>query len=148
MDRIPEDGVVDLQPLFFKLTFDTTMFLLFGDAVEAMDWGKVAGQETRFASAFNTGQDYLASRGRLGDLYWLINDKTFREACKTCHQFVDEAVAKALQEGEKRDEDEDSYVFIKALVQQTRDPQILRDQCLNVLLAGRDTTGCCLTWSL
>jgi len=28
LDQIPEDGIVDLQPLFFRLTSDTTTFLL------------------------------------------------------------------------------------------------------------------------
>ena len=149
--------MVDLQPLCFKLTFDTTMFLLFGDSVSAMDWDRVSGQESKFAEAFTTAQDYLSHRGRLGPFYWLLNDKTFREACKTCHQFVDEAVAKALDaSSEKKGHPGDhvdasekgGYVFIDALVQQTRDPQVIRDQCLNLLLAGRDTTGCCLTWTL
>ncbi|KAG9250648.1 cytochrome P450 [Emericellopsis atlantica] len=148
INDIPENGVVDLQPLCFKLTFSTTMFLLFGDAVEAMDWGKVVGQESRFSAAFSLGQDYLASRGRLNGLYWLVNDKKFREACRVCHEFVDGAVADALEDSDKkRAEKEESYVFIKALLQQTRDPKVLRDQCLNVLLAGRDTTGCCMAWS-
>ena len=39
-------------------------------------------------------------------------------------------------------------MFIDALIQETRDKKELRDQCLNVLLAGRDTTACCLTWTL
>lgn len=138
-----------MQPLCFKLTFNTTMFLLFGDDVEDAEWGEVAGQESKFAAAFNLAQDYLASRGRLGDLYWLLNDRKFKEACDMCHQFVDGAVERALATSESKETDEkEGYVFIKALVQQTRDPQVLRDQCLNVLLAGRDTTGCCLTWSL
>jgi len=156
---VPADGVVDLQPLCFKLTFDTTMFLLFGDSVADDGWGRVAGQESEFAKAFNTAQDYLAHRGRLGGFYWVLNDAKFRNACATCHRFVDEAVAKALstadarrsgKTGEKQGEDDakTSYVFVEALAQQTRDPQVLRDQCLNVLLAGRDTTGCCLQWTL
>jgi len=133
------------------------MFLLFGNsAVSASDWGQVAGKESEFATAFNTAQDYLATRGRFGPFYWLINDKTFRDACKTCHRFVDEAVSKALQasasKGSLKDVDADGeragYVFVDALVQQTRDPEVIRDQCLNVLLAGRDTTGCCLQWTL
>ena len=51
-----------------------------------------------------------------------------------------------LEDGTKDDEKE-SYVFVEALAQQTKDPLVLRDQCLNVLLAGRDTTGCCLQWT-
>ena len=156
IDAIPEDGVVDLQPLCFKLTFDTTMFILFGNSVSANDWDQVTGQESKFAEAFNSAQEYLAYRGRLGTLHWVLNTRRFRDACKICHQFVDEAVSKALEtsqrskaavagdeKGEKR-----TYVFVEALMEQTQDPQVIRDQCLNVLLAGRDTTGCCLQWTL
>lgn len=82
------------------------------------------------------GQDYLVSRGKLGNLYWLANDKAFRDACNTCHHFIDEAVLKAM---EKEGKEDVSYVFIESLVRQTRDPQVLRDQCLNMMLIGRDT---------
>ncbi|KAF2963475.1 hypothetical protein GQX73_g10098 [Xylaria multiplex] len=146
---IPADGEVDLQPLFFKLTFETTMFLLFGEY--AYDLEGVTEHESSFASAFNLAQEYLAHRGRLGHMYWLFNGKPFRDACKICHDFIDTAVAKALaaSEGKSQNsqEEEGNYIFIDALVQQTRDPIVLRDQCLNVLLAGRDTTGCCLSWT-
>jgi cytochrome P450 len=154
VDAIPEDGIVNLQPLFFKLTFDTTMFLLFGNSVSVADWDQVAGQESEFSKAFNLSQDYLSHRGRLGAFYWLLSDKAFRDACKTCHQVVDAAIAKALEASAKGRrqaedaEDDGNYVFVEALVQQTRDPRVLRDQCLNVLLAGRDTTACCLSWTV
>lgn len=153
IDAVPKDGsTIDLQPLFFKLTFHTTMFLLFGESVSALDWGEVAGQESEFAQAFNLAQDYLAHRGRLGQFYWLLNDRAFRDACKTCHRFVDEAVEKALLTSANIHEDKaaelrSNYVFIDALTQQTQDRKVLRDQCFNVLLAGRDTTGCCLSWT-
>ncbi|QLI72644.1 uncharacterized protein G6M90_00g083950 [Metarhizium brunneum] len=154
IESIPGDGIVDLQPLFFKLTFDTTMFLLFGNSVNSSDWGQVAGQESKFAQAFNLSQEYLSHRGRLGPFYWLLNDKAFRDACKTCHDFMDKGIAKALEAfaqtdhgGKGEDRDADTYVFVEALMQQTRDPRVLRDQCLNVLLAGRDTTACCLHWT-
>ena len=158
---VPEDddGVVDLQPLCFRLTFDTTMFLLFGSSVDAADWGHVTGQESDFAKAFNVAQEYLAHRGRLGPFYWLLGGKALRDACSTCHRFVDAAVSKALEAHEARhpttaradeeakDDEHDSYAFVESLLQQTTDLQVIRDQCLNVLLAGRDTTGCCLQWT-
>ncbi|KAI0399301.1 cytochrome P450 [Xylaria palmicola] len=147
---IPAGDAVDLQPLFFKLTFETTMFLLFGEY--AYDLNGVTEQESTFANAFNLGQDYLAHRGRLGHMYWLFSGKKFRDACRTCHTFIDEVVGKALRasedKGQHREADsEGNYIFIDALVQQTQDPIVLRDQCLNILLAGRDTTGCCLSWT-
>ncbi|KID69350.1 cytochrome P450 52A11, partial [Metarhizium hybridum] len=112
------------------------MFLLFGNSVNSSDWGQVAGQESKFAQAFNLSQEYLSDRGRLGPFYWLLNDKAFRDACKTCHDFMDKGIAKALEafvqtdhggKGEHRDAD--TYVFVEALMQQTRDPRVLRDQC-------------------
>lgn len=74
-----------------------------------------------------------------------------------CHQFVDDAVAKALNASSGKEFDvgdydsrgeKGSYAFIDALVEETRNPQVIRDQCLNLLLAGRDTTGTCLGWTL
>jgi cytochrome P450 len=149
--NIPEDSLVDLQPLFFRLTFDTTTFILFGKTFSSLKDDQTAGDESEFAKAFNLSQDYLCSRGRLGDLYWLMGGKEFRNACKTCHDFVDASVQKALQESasiRKDSSEKKNYVFLDALVEETQNPKILRDQCLNVLLAGRDTTACCLSWAL
>lgn len=149
ISSIPEDDTVDLQPLFFRLTFETTLFLLFGQYLPSLKSDGIASHENEFAEAFNLGQDYLAQRGRLGDFYWLLGGSKFRKACKICHDFVDSAVKKALDcSATKKASDADSYVFIDALVKESSDPKVLRDQCLNILLAGRDTTACCLTWTL
>lgn len=144
---------MDLQPLFFRLTFDTTTFLLFGETLSSLQSREIAGQETEFAQAFNLGQEYLSHRGRLGAFCWIANTPEFRRACKASHHFIDQVVQKALDAtdalGPKNsaDETKEQYVFIDALIQETRDKKELRDQCLNVLLAGRDTTACCLTWT-
>ncbi|KAF1944967.1 cytochrome P450 52A11 [Clathrospora elynae] len=154
VDKISVDSVVDLQPLFFRLTFDTTTFLLFGKTLSSLQSSDIAGQESEFSMAFNLGQDYLSHRGRLGEFYWLANTPEFRRACKTSHRFVDQAIQTALDDADapqtegSTEEAEQRYVFIDALIQETRDKKELRDQCLNVLLAGRDTTACCLTWTL
>lgn len=150
IDFIPENEPVDLQPLFFRLTFDTTLFLLFGKHLPSLKSEGIADRESEFAKAFNTGQDFLAQRGRLGDFYWLLGGPKFRRACRICHDFVDNAVQKALESSTKGlpDRSEEAYTFIDALIQESRDPKFLRSQCLNILLAGRDTTACCLTWTL
>ncbi|KAI4939601.1 uncharacterized protein J4E92_000887 [Alternaria infectoria] len=154
IDHVRPDSIVDLQPLFFRLTFDTTTFLLFGKTLSSLQSSDIAGQESEFAAAFNLGQDYLSHRGRLGELYWLASTPEFWQACKTSHRFVDDAIQRALDNAENTEpekveaEDRKHYVFIDALIQETRNKKELRDQCLNVLLAGRDTTACCLTWAL
>jgi cytochrome P450 len=49
------EEIVDLQPLFFRLTLDTTTAFLFADSVHCLSAAKEAG-ETTFAGAFNTAQ--------------------------------------------------------------------------------------------
>ena len=144
------DQTIDLQPLFFRLTMDTTMAVLFGRSLDAASEQNEA-EEAAFAQAFDRAQHKLAQRGRLGDLYWILDGLSFRRSCRKVHAFVDRIVADALAEkkagGSSRTR-EDRYVFLKALMDKTRDPKVLRDQCINVLLAGRDTTACLLSWTM
>lgn len=147
--RIPPNEIVDLQPLFFHLTLDTTTFLLFGISMSALSSEDIAYQESEFANAFNLGQDYLSHRGFLGNFYWLLNDKRFRDACRVCHRFVNDAIGKVIESSNVHTKDARGRGnIINAIIQETRDPKVLRDQCLNILLAGRDTTACCLSWAL
>jgi cytochrome P450 len=149
---IPNNAVVDLQPLFFQFTFDTTTFLLFGKSMNSLQATSSQDtsntRETKFSEAFRISQDFLFRRGRLGDQYWLIDGKEFRKHCSIVHQFIDEAVTEALSVKYQDEKADDVHSFLDALIQETRDPKVLRDQLLNVMLAGRDTTACCLTWIL
>ena len=144
------DGILDLQPLFFRLTLDTTMAVLFGKTLDSLKT-KISGDEVFFARAFDQAQHELARRGRLGDLYWLLDGITFRRSCKVVHEFVDKIVGDALNETKSptsSQEPSGRYVFLTALISKTRDQRVLRDQLINILLAGRDTTACLLSWTM
>ena len=149
---IQADHFTDLQPLFFQFTFDTTTFLLFGKSMNSLQatstQDAVTAREIEFSEAFRVSQHYLFRRGRLGDAYWLIGGKDFRKQCSIVHRFIDEAVQEALSVEHQHQKPEDVHSFLDALIQETRDPRVLRDQLLNIMLAGRDTTACCLTWTL
>lgn len=151
---IPTDQFIDLQPLFFQFTFDTTTFLLFGKSMNSLQATSTSAQnaadarEAEFSEAFRISQDFLFRRGRLGDMYWLIGGSEFRKQCSIVHRFIDEAVQEALSVEHQDGKLGDVHSFLDALIQETRDPRVLRDQLLNVMLAGRDTTACCLTWTL
>ena len=70
-----KNPVIDLQPLFFRFTLDTTTAFLFGESVESLKDLESAGEQT-FGDAFNTAQEYVAKRFRLLELYWLIGGRT------------------------------------------------------------------------
>ena len=138
---------IDLQPLFFRLTLDTTTAFLFGESVESLKTPEAVGEKT-FATSFNTAQQWVTKRYRLLDLYWLINGKEFRDACKAVHDFADQIIERNLSPDRVTTGVAGRYVFLDTVAEKTRDRAALRGQIINLLTAGRDTTACLLSWTL
>src|SRR5258708_2993285 len=63
---ITTNELIDLQRLFFRFTFDTTTFLLFGKSMNSLKATPAQGQadsrEARFSEAFRGSQDMLFRR--------------------------------------------------------------------------------------
>ena len=62
------------------------------------------------------------------------------------NQYIDQALRLPQDELEKMTKSDDGYTFLHALASYTRDREVLRDQIVAVLLAGRDTTAVTLSW--
>ncbi|KAK6200465.1 cytochrome P450 [Scheffersomyces amazonensis] len=147
----------DIQELFFRFTVDTATAVLFGQSVESLKDSFIGFTDPEdnfdgrrdFANAFNKSQEYVAKRAMLNDLYFLINPQEFKESNAKVHRFADHYVNKALnvssEELEKASKEQ--YIFLYELVKETRNPKVLRDQLLNILLAGRDTTASLLSFT-
>lgn len=144
---IPKDGrPIDLQPLFFGLTLDTTTDLIFGASVKSLrEVGLSRGNE--FAEQFNIAQNYVVQRFRLLDFYWLIGGQKFKRSCAAVHKFVDDIIENSQQEARKDPGKNSRYVFFDTIAKYHNDRKAIREQLVNVLLAGRDTTACLLTWT-
>lgn len=141
------DGPFDLQSLFYRFTVDTATKFLFGSSVDALGEFDKNEQDinlvnlSNFAESFNAATKTVALRAVAQSFYWLVNSKKFRKNCATIHQFADVYVHKALNMSEEELKNQDGYTFLFELVEQTRNPRLIRDQALNILLAGRDTTA-------
>lgn len=140
-----EGGIIDLQPLFFRLTLNVTTEFLLGESIESLKGPESTGEET-FAEAFDIAQEYIAKRFRFLDFYWLIDGKRFRDACKKVHYFADKIIDRNLSENSL--DGQRKYVFLRAMSEKTPDRTGLRSQIINILTAGRDTTACLLSWVL
>jgi len=139
--------VVDLQPLFFRFTMDTATHFLFGQAVDSLETGSPS--EGAFAGAFNVAQECLARRIRLGNLYWLTGTQRLKKASKVVHDHVEDIIERAMNGAANNVESKEGrYVFLEKLLEETKDKKALRDQLVNILIAGRDTTACLLSWAL
>ncbi|KAL8830337.1 MAG: hypothetical protein Q9170_005773 [Blastenia crenularia] len=108
---LPEKGVVDLQPLFFRLTLDTTTAFLFGESVNSLQALDPAGEST-FASAFNSAQDFVAKRMRLQNLYWLVSGRKFTAACEDVHRFADQIIDRNLSR-DKEGSDPGNFLLVR-----------------------------------
>ncbi|EQL01406.1 cytochrome P450 52A12 [Ophiocordyceps sinensis CO18] len=144
---------LDLQELFFRLTLDSATQFLFGESVNSQlghdGQAPAAKGDVSFAQAFDKSQFTLAFGSRLGSHYWLVHTCKFKKHVARVHSFVNHFVDIAMKQG--RDEkgqggQKGDYVFLHALARETQDPEELRSQLLNILLAGRDTTAGTLSW--
>lgn len=80
--------VVDLQPLFFRLTLDTSPGHLFGESVKSFKAPECANEQP-FSDAFITAQAFVTKHFRLPDPYWMIGDFKFQRSCENVHPFLD-----------------------------------------------------------
>ncbi|RAQ55487.1 cytochrome P450 [Aspergillus flavus] len=147
---------VDIQIILFRLTLDSATEFLFGKSCNSQLTAleKDAGEMSdSFLNSFDRCAWYLAARLRFERLYWIVNNKEFRECTRVVHELVDGYVHAALQKAQQTEKPADPergshYVFVDALTATTQDPKELRDECLNVLIAGRDTTASLLSWNI
>lgn len=138
-----------MQPLFFSLTLDTTTALLLGRSVYSLRADIDQDVDNKaFSESFNLAQEGLAKRFRIAPWDFLYNPPSFRQACKTVHRYVERYIEQRNLLEKNRDSQDESYNFIDQVAKESASNTQLRDQLLNVLLAGRDTTACCLSWTL
>ncbi|KAK7914389.1 hypothetical protein PG985_012092 [Apiospora marii] len=142
---------LDLAPLLFKLTLDTSTDFIFGRSTHTLKKGGAItdkkGQE--IDHHFNEAKVWIDKRGALAKFYWLLNSKEFKEHCDTIHDFAGSIVAERLANKTEKAEKTRSggrYNLLSELAKETQDARELRNETLHVLIAGRDTTGCLLGW--
>jgi cytochrome P450 len=155
---IGKDGwtdTIDLLPLFFRLTVDSSTEFLFGETVGTQlaalpaYTGADKYKHTEFVKAFENSQECLAKAFRLNDFYALGITKEYKNYCKTVHEWIDHFVQKALNhDKEKQLEggEKERYVFLEQLAEATKNPIEIRDQLLSIFIAGRDTTASLLSF--
>ncbi|KAI5846839.1 cytochrome P450 [Tricharina praecox] len=145
-----ENRCVEMQELYKKLTMDSSSDFLVGSPVgslfpDADDKGGVSSQT--FSEAFDVAEVTIATRWALSNLYWLYSPKRFRVACAAVRGMIRGYVVESLQVRAEKKKGQNRYVFLDALADTTQEPQVLQDQVLSVLLAGRDTTSALLSWT-
>ncbi|KAJ5129374.1 uncharacterized protein N7515_005413 [Penicillium bovifimosum] len=144
--KSPSGGkVVDVSSLFFRYTLDAVTDYLLGQGTDSLE-----NPQTSFAEAFRYVQRRQAELFRFGVFASVMSRTEFRKNLKIMEQFLQPFIDTVLKLS-AADLDEKlskRETFLDALARFTRDPRILRDQLVAVLLAGRDTTAGTLSFCL
>ena len=145
----------DIQEYFFRYTVDTATEFLFGDSLYGL-MDETIGETSPvefdgakdFYHAFTYSQESLATRALFQGAYWLFNTPSFRKSNAIVHKFAAYYINKALNmtDEELDKNSKGGYIFLYQLVKETRNPKVLQDQLLNIMIAGRDTTAGLLTF--
>jgi cytochrome P450 len=62
--------------------------------------------------------------------------------------FIEQTLALPPEELEKLSKSDKEFTFLHNIARFSRDPKVIRDQLMAVLLAGRDTTAATLSWTI
>ncbi|EIN04294.1 cytochrome P450 monooxygenase pc-3 [Punctularia strigosozonata HHB-11173 SS5] len=174
-ERVREGVAVDVQDLVARFTLDSATVFLFGQRVHSLgaplpyphnhrNGAAAAGQSASareaeaFARAFGASQDVLAQRATVGPIWPLFEMKRdgTAEPMRIVNAFIDPILKEAMRKrpagevrsGEGKEEVADEDTLLDYLVRQTSDTTLIKDEILNIMIAGRDTTATTLTSAL
>ncbi|ODA76588.1 hypothetical protein RJ55_07858 [Drechmeria coniospora] len=145
VDMNKADGaVIEISDLFYRYTLDVATDFLLGTDVKSL-----TNPKQEFADAFNEVQRVQNIITRTNKLHWLVPKFTFRAGLRTINRFVHTFIDRTLRlPPDELARSDKSYTFLHELARFTRDPNVIRDQVIAILLAGRDTTAGTLSWAL
>jgi len=96
-----------------------------------------------FNEAFTYGMTKIGLQARVGKLATIIPDSKATKSKEFIHEYIGAYVRKTLQHTAAGDAkiNPDRYIFLEHLAQAGYSERKIRDELLNILLAGRDTTA-------
>lgn len=129
-----DGSTFDMNDMCFRFTLDTATDFLLGGSVNAIE-----NPAHEFSRAFQDIQSFQNLITRVGPLYRVLPRKKFNADLKILNDFVEPYVQRTLQISNEdlKDKKDTEYNFLHALAQYTRDPRMLRDQLVAVLIAAR-----------
>ncbi|KAK8062505.1 hypothetical protein PG997_014602 [Apiospora hydei] len=126
----------------FDLTFSVITEFLLGPAASTS-----SAEGKAFAEFFNTAFKWISKRERLKAFYWLIDGWEFRASCRRARGLVEGIIRRTQQFIDDSGSMEDRIALFR-LMKDDNDIGEIRDQFMNLLLAGRDTSGSLLCWCM
>jgi cytochrome P450 len=144
---VPKDGAkVDLQPLFFRFTLDTSIELLIGQDVSL---------KQHVTDMFDHTEGLIGYEFLLSFIPFRPSRREYLKASRLCHEWIDLYVHKAIEEhryqasstfaAKDMASDTGKYSLLHELVKETYDVPRVRGELIGMLTAARETTASVLS---
>lgn len=168
--RVQSGIPFNFEDLIARFTLDSSTEFLFGQSVDSLHadlpyphtvtaplgYIQAKSASDDFVQAFEDAKRAILERLRSGILWpvaELFGDKS-RPAMKVIDAYIDPILQLALER--KRinkcsplaDEHHDAHTLLDHLLSSTEDRQIIKDEIMNIMVAGRDTTMSTLTFAV
>jgi cytochrome P450 len=101
-----------------------------------------------FGYHLDAGKSWICAKSFFGRWHSFITSPQFARHCREVHRLVDEFVMARLSSPAQTNkvQTKNKFSLLDELAKHTQDPIELRNETLQVLNAGRDTTGALLGW--
>ncbi|KAI1401346.1 cytochrome P450 monooxygenase CYP539B5 [Hypoxylon fuscum] len=147
LTKLPPSGqTVDIMDVLYRMTLDVTTEFLLGACVDSL-----SNPQNEFAKAFNDVQKIQMMITTVGPFEAFLPRRRYNEGIRVLDRFmmpyIEQALALPQDELEKLSNSDKHFTFLHSIARYTRNRQVLRDQIIAVLLAGRDTTAATLSWA-
>ncbi|KAL7913384.1 cytochrome P450 [Trichoderma velutinum] len=148
ISKLPPAGqTVDICDLFYRMTLDAITDYLLGHSVESLD-----NPNGKFTTAFTKVQRTQMLLAILAPFRRFIPKGEYYKGIKVLEEFVQPFIDATLtltpEELESISKSDKEFTFLHNMALFSRDPKVIRDQIMAVLLAGRDTTAATLSWTI
>ncbi|KAL7627839.1 hypothetical protein AAE478_002034 [Parahypoxylon ruwenzoriense] len=147
LTKLPPSGeTVDIMDLLYRMALDVTTDFLLGEGVDSL-----GNPRSEFAKAFNDVQRIQMMLTTIGPFRILVPRGRYNRGIRILDRFmmpyIEQALALPQEELEKISNSDKHFTFLHSIARYTRNRQVLRDQIIAVLIAGRDTTAATLSWA-
>jgi cytochrome P450 len=141
-------GYCELRSLFHSFTLDVFTEVFLGESCQSLrEDGSQEGRD--FQQAYDACMHRVVKEFIIYPLDKLLPKGKYRRDMATMNAFVDRHVTRVLAARRAQkpamERSESRQVVLEELANITQDPQILRNEMLNLLFAGRDSTASLLT---
>ncbi|KAL8710302.1 MAG: hypothetical protein Q9220_005072 [cf. Caloplaca sp. 1 TL-2023] len=131
---------IDLSDVLYKFTMDTATHYLLGRSV-----GSLTNADSSFAKSYNEVLRKQTLKMRAGPLGRLVPMRSFWKGLMAINDFIEpfiqDTLSLSISELEDQAAKSENQTFLHSLARFTKDRKVIRDQLVNILIAGRDTTA-------